>query len=84
MRGKEMPMDRWGVDVERKQLLAHVAASDRELAVDLVYALRAVISAETRLRALDDEVGAHSAEQTARLARLELVLAYLELELGAP
>jgi hypothetical protein len=72
----------WGVEAARKQLIAHVAANDRELAADLVYALRAVISAETRLSALDAEVGAHTAEQTERLARLELVLANLELELG--
>ena len=72
----------WGVEAERKRLIAYVAANDRELAADLVHALRVVISAETRLSALDAEVGAHSSEQTERLARLEFVLAYLELELG--
>ena len=73
-----------GADPLRVQLLEHIATHDPELARDLVYALRAVISAETRLNALDAEVGAHTAERGERLARLELALAYLELELGGP
>ena len=75
-------MDGEGVDAAREHLLAKLARADRQLADDLIYALRTYVSAETRLIAVDANIGQNVAHRVERLARLEHVLAQLELELG--
>jgi transcription elongation factor len=75
-------MDGEGVSAAVERLLAEIAIVDRQLTEDLIYALHTYISAETRLIALDNNVGKDVEHPRERLARLEVVLARLELELG--
>lgn len=62
--------------------LEQLVSADRQVADDLILVLRAFIAAESRHIAIDDVVGHCVDDRVRRLARLELVLAHLELEVG--
>ena len=74
-------MDGEGVDAAA-EILAQLARADRQLANDLICALRTYASAETRLVAIDAGIGQDVGYRVERLARLEHILAQIELEVG--
>jgi uncharacterized membrane protein YccC len=65
-------------------LLDELARSDRDIALDLLHAVRTYTSAEQRLVAIDEAAGfGVSSDRAGRIDRLEQVRSTLERELRA-